>query len=282
MALKSGNTIAAADFNNLKSRIDAECRKRNGTGSVYSLPDNSSYKYVASTSPLKDRKAIQEHYSKIVNQISYIKTLSDTNLPNYKRIDYNALNKVSSEISTLEGFTKGSANDFAGKTGCKSSCTGLCYTSCTDTCRTGCTSCTGCTDQCTSCQGTCYNICTGCTNECTSCSGCTSCTGCTDKCTSCTNDCAKNCTSCKGYCTVTCGEAACQGSCTSCSGTCSNTCTHACSPATCMGTCVGGCYMGCSSCSGTCVGTSVSTCSGCSGTCLGTCFVQNRPIANAV
>ena len=77
MALTAGTAITAADFTALKNRIDAECRKRNGQGSVYSLPDNSAYQYVSSTSPLKDRKVIQEHYSKIVSQVSYIKTLKN-------------------------------------------------------------------------------------------------------------------------------------------------------------------------------------------------------------
>lgn len=225
MALKSGNTIAAADINALKTRIDNECKRRNGKGSVATLPDNSTYKYVTTTAPLKDRKAIVEHYKKLVDQISYIKTLSDTNLPNYKRIDYNALNKVSSEITTLEGFTKGSANDFDGKTGCKSSCTGLCYSGCVGTCRTACTG--NCSDSCTdTCLGDCDG-CRGCGSGCASaCSG-----GCKDGCQGCGSGCADTCSGacggacspgcsmvCKPGCAQNCGGNLCNLSCTSASG----------------------------------------------------------------
>ena len=273
MALTAGTAITAADFTALKNRIDAECRKRNGQGSVYSLPDNSAYQYVSSTSPLKDRKVIQEHYSKIVSQVSYIKTLSDTNLPNYKRIDSAALTKVSNEIKALENVAKASSADFAGSTGCKSSCTGLCYTTCTGTCRTTCTggcsnACTSCTNACTSCTGTCTDVCTSCTGGCTGCgSGCAS--TCEKTCTgtcysSCTGTCSSTCT---GTCSVTCGQ--------NCSGQCMSDCTHSCGTA-CSKACGSGCAL---SCSGSCKGTSVSTCTGCTGTCSGTCFAQNRPVA---
>lgn len=195
MALTAGTTLTAADFNNLKNRIDTECRRRNGTGSVASLPDNYAYKYVSETAPLKNREAILEHYTKIVNQISYIKTLSDKNLPNYKRIDSNALSKVSSEITTLENFKKGTSDDFAGKTGCKSSCTGLCFNECTGTC-------TGtCTETCVEgCVVNCAASCVG---------GCTGCTGCGHTC---------------GFdCTITT-----TGSCGQCDGTCYGTCFQSC------------------------------------------------------
>lgn len=270
MALTSGTLLTAADFTALKNRIDAECRKRNGQGSVYSLPDNSAYQYVSSTAPLKDRKAIQEHYSKIVSQISYIKTLSDTSLPNYKRIDSNALTKVSNEIKALENIAKGSSADFAGNTGCKSSCTGLCYTTCTGTCIRTCTG--GCSNACTSCKGTCTGGCQGCGSGCAS--------SCTGTCrTDCALACADECTgACRLNCTGTC-YAGCANDCdTSCTNTCTGTCQKACAPATCMASCVGGCYMGCS---GSCKTTTTGACTGCTGTCSGTCFAQNRPVAYA-
>lgn len=262
MALTKGNTISAEDFNNLKNRIDAECRRRNGQGSVYNLPDNSTYKYETNTSPLKDRKAIQEHYSKIVSQVSYIKTLSDTNLPNYKRIDSAALTKVSNEIKALEDVIKGSPDDLAGNTGCKSSCTGLCYTTCTGTCKTTCTDscinvCTSCTGSCTSCTGSCDVGCTSCTGGCTGCGlGCAG---------SCEKTCSGSCYgSCTDTCTATCGQ--------NCSSQCMSDCTHSCGTA-CSKYCGSGCGLNCTAaCASNCQVTCVSGCAwpGCTGSCSGT------------
>ena len=162
-------TLTAEDFNDLKRRIDTECRRRNGQGAVDTLPDNSAYKY--SWVPYQDRKAMQEHYSKIVSQVSYIKTLSNSNLPNYKRIDSNSLTNLSSEIRALENYgdNKGKAEDIInGETGCKSSCTGLCHTSCTDDCYDDCIlGCSGtCADNCfttghgcLACAASCYPTC---------------------------------------------------------------------------------------------------------------------------
>lgn len=120
-------TISAADFNNLKDRIDAECRRRQYTGSVATLPDNPDYKYDSSKSPLKDRKVIQEHFSKIVDQVSYISKMDLTNslplLEETKTIDKTTLNYLNDEIDLLEGVALGSNQDFKGNTGCKSSCT---------------------------------------------------------------------------------------------------------------------------------------------------------------
>lgn len=159
-------TLTAEDFNALNRRINNECKRRDGVGPVDTLPDNSAYKYT--WVPLADRIAMQEHYSKIVNKVSYIKTLSNSNLKNYKKIDTNSLEELSSEIRILEncGDNKGKEDDVInGNTGCKSSCTGLCYNTCInecyDDCNIGCSGVesSGCQGCAASCAPTCYPSC---------------------------------------------------------------------------------------------------------------------------
>lgn len=180
-------TLTAEDFNGLNRRINEECKRRDGKGPVDTLPDNSAYKY--SWVPLASRIAMQEHFSKIVGKVSYIKTLSNPDLKNYKKIDSNSLNELSSEIGILENYgdNKGREDDVInGNTGCKSSCTGLCHDSCTGLCYDDCN---------IGCSGDCANNCVqGLRSSCNTCAA------------SCYPSCALSCIGCGAYCGSACGE----------------------------------------------------------------------------
>ncbi len=200
MAIEKDNIISASDFNNLKAKIDAECRRRRYIGSVYSLPDQYAYENQPQTNGIIKK----EHFQKIAVELDAITgdeyenqngVIHDEVLSNIdKKID---------EIAIYSNIIIGSPYDrILGITGCASSCTGICYDSCA-----------------TACQENCYNKCgERCENTCIFMCGAT----CEEFCGA---QCRVSCiTSCGGSCTTSCGQT-CQDGCVV---ECADNCTWAC------------------------------------------------------
>lgn len=189
MALTVGSIITAADFNNLKTRVNNEMKRRSYTGSLSS--------YNTSVSVSIGSRATAAQANSIINGIRAINASGITSAVSYGS-SIQALNAASDKLADYASRSLVGTNS-----GCASSCSGLCQ-GCNNTC-TG--SCTGtCTGSCTgSCTNTCKNTCTGsCSGTCTgTCSGsCTNCNGCSgcDGCSGCGSGCAGGCWGCGGQC----------------------------------------------------------------------------------
>lgn len=181
MALAVGNAILAADFNNLKARVKAECARRKYVGSV-EVYAGEAYDYTVIPAP--GIPVLIEHYNKIVEPLNAI---TNTGYPTLSKGDLiPSMSGLSDILTELEA-----EGDDENVSSCKASCTGLCKGSCAGLC-------TGCTGGCAS---TCSNSCTG------GCSGCSSCSGsCVNGChTTCTGGCSSTCkNTCKNGCSNTC------------------------------------------------------------------------------
>lgn len=218
MSLAAGNTIAASDFNTLKSTIYTECARRQMTNPIsYSqIADLSAGSSLSATqfanvaTPLAvldifTTKGLDTQYYTTATQSGQSEaTVTVKNAQGLSAKSIAALSTIVNEAKTVAA---------ANNTDCRNNCAGLC-TGCQGTCSGTCTSCTGCSGTCTSCTG-CSGSCTGTCN--------TSCTG-----------------GCKGSCS------GCSGSCSGCSGGCSGSCSSGCSGGCwsygCGGWCAGSCH----------------------------------------
>lgn len=151
--------IDSATFNNLKSRVKAECQRRKYVGSVTPYA-GTAYDY---TNPAAADKIIRyEHYKKIAEPLTAIDGKS--RLPR-GRVNQSDITEMQTALTALEKKKLTSSD-----TGCSASCTGMCYTGCAGTCKNGCG------DECTGCYG-CGDSCAYWCGD-----GCQGCTGCGDSC----------------------------------------------------------------------------------------------------
>lgn len=151
--------ITAADFNNLKARVKAECLRRRYTGSVAEY-GGSDYDYTVV--PEAGGKILYEHYTKIANPLTAIDGIVRT--PR-SRVNQSDMDEMTATVTELENYSLRSD-----ETGCNASCTGLCLSTCTGSCEEGCVS--ACANTCEiNCTDTCYAACAanceyGCSAEC--------------------------------------------------------------------------------------------------------------------
>lgn len=235
--------IYPADFNNIKSLVDAEVNRRSNAKSVSPIAAPLAYATTPATGTIIDVEDINNMVTPLNNidntTISKIITKSKDDfvvqdpLPTVKSVvtKYSSFNIHPLSIlqySSIFGFTtslKIDESKWERYSGCNKSCQGTCLNSCYNTCE-GCTgSCQGCTG---SCQGGCSTDCKG---------GCN---------TTCNDTCKNGCKStCKGNCSGSCdgGCSGCDNTCQGCSGSCGDNCTGSCGSG-----CSGGCLYSCDNC----------------------------------
>lgn len=161
MALTTGSTATAADFNDLKDRIKAE---------IQNAGRRVNYSFTFSdTNVSAGNKANASEANNLINVLRTINA-STTNFSTVSSGSLlNAIVQLSTALTTFEAcpYRK---SDGTGS-GCSSGCVGLCQ-SCMGDCTGGCTG--GCSSNCgNSCYGTCSGGCGGsCGGSCAgSCSG---------------------------------------------------------------------------------------------------------------
>ena len=168
-----GQRINANEIKQLKAGVKAELLRRNKTGSL-SAYGGSSWDF--QSTPNKDGKILNEHYTKIVEPLSKINT---SGLPSLTQSNIPSLDTTEARLETNKSQSGKSSTSH----GCMGSCSGLCYSSCT--------SCTGCSG-CSGCGGACSYGCSSCSGTCSG--GCTSCQSCTGSCIgSCSGSCGSGC-----------------------------------------------------------------------------------------
>lgn len=212
MASKLDTIVKAQRFNDLKSRVKNECKRRKYIGSVEAYGDDS-WDFI--NTPTTNTIAEDEQYRRITIPIKKINWKSAPNGP-YDRIINDAdLLTMETKIAAFEtrSITTTTATD------CSSLCTGTCTQYCTTGCKGDCTgTCSGCTKTCRDdCTNSCEGGCKGCTNTCredceTACGiGCVG--GCFTQCAA-VDTCSANCSSaCSGGCGNICGAGACGNNC---------------------------------------------------------------------
>lgn len=181
--------ISPTRFINLKSKVKAECNRRNSKGSVASYAGSQ---YDFTIVPASENRIREEHYEKNAIPMNAINSLKIPDIEGKdKKITEENLYKMESLITSWA--STGKYNNKT--TDCNSSCTGLCY----------------------SCSGSCSDGCSGCTNRCDGCTGCSgSCDG------SCTQTCGGS--GCSGACSSSCYSSDCSSSCGSSCANCGNNC----------------------------------------------------------
>lgn len=195
--------ISSTRFIDLKSKVKAECNRRNNESCSVTSYAGSQYDFTII--PAAGNKVKEEHYEKNAIPMNAINSLKISDIEGKdKRIKEEDLSKMESLISSWSATSYYNNKS----TDCNGNCTGLCY-SCTGRCDSGCSGCSG---SCTGCSGSCSGDCDG------RCSG--SCTGNCD--TTCTTSCGGS--GCSGQCSSSCYSGDCSGSCGSSCANCGNTC----------------------------------------------------------
>ena len=171
----------------LKSKIQAEMRRRNGRAS---LEEFGNLDFL--NEPVKNELIMAEHGQKTIDLLLKIEDYGDLTLSERGILipsDFTAelldeVDRLSTEQATGESEST-VANLFPDRTVEVSSCRGDCTGLCVGSCHGQCNGCTGCTASCgTGCESGCNTTCTGgCQGNCTgSCNtGCS--TGCSTACT---------------------------------------------------------------------------------------------------
>ena len=148
MGYKVDDKATAIDVNSLKALINAECTRRNKTGSVaaYGEGDWASFNHEVA----KDVTIYQDVANKLYTPINKIAGTPTVPTKGTK-ISITALyNKY------IELHEQTDSRNSSGATGCSGSCTGFC-SGCSGTCASGCTSCTNsCSASCGGC-GWCWS-----------------------------------------------------------------------------------------------------------------------------
>ena len=197
MSLSAKEQCLAQEMIDLKARVKAEMRRRNGNGSLVAYA-GTDYDYTVD--PAAGGQMLTEHVNKIVVPMNAITASGMTE------------QAVGDQAMAMDGIDAKLTVYVAepaqknGTSSCSGACSGLCvsscYSSCGGSCSVGCGSCGGCSGGCTGdCNETCSNQC-----------GSDGCSG----------NCGSNCK--RDGCTAYCGMS-CWGKCSNnCSGGCENTC----------------------------------------------------------
>ena len=197
MSLSAKEQCLAQEMIDLKARVKAEMRRRNGNGSLVAYA-GTDYDYTVD--PAAGGQMLTEHVNKIVVPMNAITASGMTE------------QAVGDQAMAMDGIDAKLTVYVAepaqknGTSSCSGACSGLCvsscYSSCGGSCSVGCGSCGGCSGGCTGdCKETCSNQC-----------GSDGCSG----------NCGSNCK--RDGCTAYCGMS-CWGKCSNnCSGGCENTC----------------------------------------------------------
>ena len=156
----SGSVITAEFINNLKSLINAECTRRNKTGSVSSYGSGNWAKF--SKTVAADNVIYHDMAEKLFTPINKIS--GAVSVPGQG--DAITIDTLYDEYTRLHGFSE----KYNSSTGCSASCTGFCSScsgTCSGTCSGGCSSCSG---SCSGgCSGACWTACSwSCTDSCNS------------------------------------------------------------------------------------------------------------------
>lgn len=152
MSWLKGDKITAEDFIAIKEKVKNELARRNAEGSV------ANYATSYTDMPVQKGKIKVSHITEIVEPLSHINDVDyDLNEP----ITIKSLTTIQTMLNNLATAEKAALTLEA--TGCKASCTGLCYTSCSGTCRSCGDSCSqNCDTGCNwTCKGSCRNTCSG-------------------------------------------------------------------------------------------------------------------------